>query len=149
MERLAFGWDFEVDAWSRFWKWNSIKIYCWTCDMNSTLWSVVPLAMFDYTCRKHCDEFLIQALICKNTGGVRAHFLPNYERCMGKIRALTVKYSIFQKRIAKLLNNAIRPLNSPSRPFKLELSTSDLLCCQGGSEYFICARNYEKVKNMR
>ena len=41
-----FGQDFEVDAWSRFWRWNMIKICVWTCDMNSTLGSVVPLAMF-------------------------------------------------------------------------------------------------------
>ena len=41
-----FGWDFEVDAWSRFLRWNLIKIFVWTCDMNSTLGSVVPLAMF-------------------------------------------------------------------------------------------------------
>ena len=46
MERLMFAWDFEVDAWSRFWRWNLIKICVWTCDMNSTLGSVVPLAMF-------------------------------------------------------------------------------------------------------
>ena len=46
MERLMFGWDFEVDAWSRFLRWNLIKICIWTCDMNSTLGSVVPLAMF-------------------------------------------------------------------------------------------------------
>ena len=46
MERLMFGWDFEVDAWSRFWKWNLIKICVWTCDIYSTLGSVVPLAMF-------------------------------------------------------------------------------------------------------
>ena len=39
-----FGW--EVDAYSRFWRWNLIKICVWTCDMNSTLGSVVPLAMF-------------------------------------------------------------------------------------------------------
>ena len=36
------------------------------------------------------DKFLIRAQICKNTGGVRAHFFA-------KIRALTVKYSNFQK----------------------------------------------------
>ena len=41
-----FGWDFEDDAWSRFWRWNLIKICVWTCNMNSTLGSVVPLAMF-------------------------------------------------------------------------------------------------------
>ena len=53
-----FVWDFEVDAWSRFWRWNLIKICVWTCDttsrsyfgeMNSTLGSVVPLAMFHFT----------------------------------------------------------------------------------------------------
>ena len=41
-----FGWDFEDDTWSRFWTWNLIKICVWTCDKNSTLGSVVPLAMF-------------------------------------------------------------------------------------------------------
>jgi len=46
MERLMFGWDFEVDAWSRFWRWNLIKSCVWNCDINSTLGSVVPLAMF-------------------------------------------------------------------------------------------------------
>ena len=52
---LMFDWDFEVDAWSKFWRWNLLKICVWTCDMtktsyfgklNSTLRSVVPLAMF-------------------------------------------------------------------------------------------------------
>ena len=46
MARLMFGWYFEVDAWLRFWTWHLIKICVWTCDMNSTLGSVVPLAMF-------------------------------------------------------------------------------------------------------
>ena len=50
-----FGWNFEVDAWSRFWRWNLIKICVWIRDMtsrsyfgkiNSILGSVVPLAMF-------------------------------------------------------------------------------------------------------
>ena len=39
-------WDFEVDTCSRFWRWNLIKICVRTCNMNSTLGSVVPLAMF-------------------------------------------------------------------------------------------------------
>ena len=51
---LMFGWDFEVGTWSRFWR-CLIKICVRTCDMtsrsyfgkqNSTLGSVVPLAMF-------------------------------------------------------------------------------------------------------
>ena len=40
-----FGWDFEVNAKLRFWNWNLIKICVWAYDMNSTLGSVVPLAM--------------------------------------------------------------------------------------------------------
>ena len=47
-----FGWEFDVDAWSRFSRWNLIKICCWTWDMNSTLGSVVPLAMFKDKRRK-------------------------------------------------------------------------------------------------
>ena len=54
VEMVMFGWDFEVDARSRFWR-CLIKICVWTCDMtsrsyfgkmNSTFGSVVPLAMF-------------------------------------------------------------------------------------------------------
>ena len=46
VEMFMFGWDFEVDTCSRFWRWNMIKICVRTCSMNSTLGSVVPLAMF-------------------------------------------------------------------------------------------------------
>ena len=46
LRMLTFGWDFEVNAKSRFWNLNLIKICVRTCDMNSTLGSVVPLAMF-------------------------------------------------------------------------------------------------------
>ena len=53
---MMFGWDFEADARSRIWR-CLIKICVWTCDMtqtkdfgklNSTLGSIVPLAMFYY-----------------------------------------------------------------------------------------------------
>ena len=49
---------FLVDALLRFWRWNVIRIRVWTCDMtsrsyfgkmNSTLESVVPLAMFVFS----------------------------------------------------------------------------------------------------
>ena len=49
------GWDFEVDAWSRFLRWIWSRFVFSSCDMtwtsyfgkqNSTLGSVVPLAMF-------------------------------------------------------------------------------------------------------
>ena len=43
---FMFGWDFEVDTCSRFWRWNMIKICVRTCKLNSTLGSIVPLAMF-------------------------------------------------------------------------------------------------------
>ena len=55
-----FGWYFEVDAWSRFRRWNLIRICVRTCDvtsrsyfgkMNSTLGPVVPLAMFLFLTR--------------------------------------------------------------------------------------------------
>ena len=39
-------WDFEVDTCSRFWSMKFDQDLCATCDMNSTLGSVVPLAMF-------------------------------------------------------------------------------------------------------
>ena len=58
-----FGWDFEVDAWSRFWRWNLIKICVWTCDMISTLRSVVPLAMFCINGRVKSFGFSVSCFI--------------------------------------------------------------------------------------
>ena len=58
VEMLMFDCDFEIDAWCRIGKWNLIKTCVRTCDMietsyfgklNSTLVSVVPLAMFQST----------------------------------------------------------------------------------------------------
>ena len=51
VKMLMFGWDFEVDAWLRFWRWNLIKICVVTYrsyfgKQNLTLESVLPLAMF-------------------------------------------------------------------------------------------------------
>ena len=43
-----FGWGFKINAKSWFWNWNLIKICVRSCDMNSTLGSVVPLAMFSF-----------------------------------------------------------------------------------------------------
>ena len=63
-----FGWDFEVDAWSRFLKWNLIKICIWSCDMNSTLGSVVPLAMFS---KLHHHRYLLSG------GLLRSFFLSD------------------------------------------------------------------------
>ena len=57
VEMSMFSWDFEVDSWLRFWRWNLSKLCVRTHDMtsrsyfgkmNSTLGSVVPLAMFVY-----------------------------------------------------------------------------------------------------
>ena len=61
---LTFGSDFEVDAWSRFCRWNLTNICVWTCDMTHTLvsWtqpsSVVPLTMFFNTSLWHQDRHL-------------------------------------------------------------------------------------------
>ena len=47
VQKLMFGWDFEDKIQSRFWYCNLFKICeLWSSDMNSTLRSVVPLAMF-------------------------------------------------------------------------------------------------------
>ena len=55
VEMSMFSWDFEVVSWLRFWRWNLSKLCVRTHDMtsrsyfgkmNSTLGSVVPLAMF-------------------------------------------------------------------------------------------------------
>ena len=57
VEMSMFSWDFEVDSWLRFWRWNLSKLCVRTHDMtsriyfgkiNSILGSVVPLAMFLY-----------------------------------------------------------------------------------------------------
>ena len=57
VEMSMFSWDFEVDSWLRFWRWNLSKLCVRTHDMtlrsyfgkmNSTLGSVVPLAMVSF-----------------------------------------------------------------------------------------------------
>ena len=57
VEMSMFSWDFEVVSWLRFWRWNLSKLCVRTHDMtsrsyfgkmNSTLGSVVPLAMFHH-----------------------------------------------------------------------------------------------------
>ena len=53
-----FCWDFEVNAYSRFWNCNMFK-FCelWSCDMNSTLGSVVPLAMFHFSLLEKSESY--------------------------------------------------------------------------------------------
>ena len=63
VEMLMFGWNFEVDAWSRFWRWNLIKICVWTCDKNSTLGSVVPLAMFNMSMKECLISMLAKHIL--------------------------------------------------------------------------------------
>ena len=46
---------------------------------------------------KVCDKFLIRAQICKNTGGVRAHFLQKYEGYTGKNTSADGQILIFLK----------------------------------------------------
>ena len=51
---LMFGWDFEVDDWSRFWRWNLIKICVWTCNMTLARWTqpLGPLCLWQCLTRK-------------------------------------------------------------------------------------------------
>ena len=44
-----------------------------------------------------CDEFLVRAQICKNTGGYERIFCKNTSVIRVRIQALIVNYSIFQK----------------------------------------------------
>ena len=39
-----FGWDFEVNAWSRFWRWNLIEICVKTCAGTYSSSVVAPIA---------------------------------------------------------------------------------------------------------
>ena len=63
---LMFDCVFEIDAWSRFWKWNLIKICVRTCDLNSTLGSAVPLAMFWFPCLHmlpNCPTIIMNSIL--------------------------------------------------------------------------------------
>ena len=60
---LMFGWDFEGDNCSRFWRWNLIKICVRPCNMNSTLGSVVPLAMFTFSAACSLSNHAFRAAI--------------------------------------------------------------------------------------
>ena len=128
-----------------------------------------------------CNEFLIRAQICKNTGRVQAHFLQKFERYTGKNRSTDsqifkfskmarIAFSTIPKRFRTpflTLSNHIenysavesdchlslqccqildRSFNGLSGLLKLELLSSDSFYCQEGSENFIEARNYEKVR---
>ena len=44
MERVMFGWYCEVDAWSRFWRWNLIEICVKTCAGTYSSSVVAPIA---------------------------------------------------------------------------------------------------------
>ena len=81
--------------------------------------------------RYQCDQFLLRAQICKNTGGVRAHFFA-------KIRTLTVKYSIFRKWQELLFLQCCQFLDGPANNLsglcKLELLSSDSFYFQGLSK---------------
>ena len=89
-----------------------------------------------------CDEFIIRAQNCKNTGGVRAHFLQKYERYTGR-NTSAGKNCFFSNAITQFLDG---PFNGLSGLFKLQFLSSDSFFYQLGSENFILARNYEKVR---
>ena len=93
-----FGWDFEVDSWSRFWRWNLSKLFVRTHDMtsrsyfgemNSTLGSVVPLAMFvtynfwsdsknNMIFQRRCTTYLYLGLWKKHNYHVRSCFPSSF-----------------------------------------------------------------------
>ena len=58
---LMFGWNFEVGAWSRIWRClikicvrtSDLTLGSYLCKQNSTLGSVVPLAMFNIVWGKY------------------------------------------------------------------------------------------------
>ena len=52
---VMFGWDFEIDAWSRFWRWNMIKICAITCAMIKKIPSEMEVAL-RYDCW-HCWHY--------------------------------------------------------------------------------------------
>ena len=89
-----------------------------------------------------CDEFLVRAQICKNTGGYKRIFLQKYERCTGKNTSAESQLIHFSKRAnchlflqcCQLLEG---PFNGLSGLFKLELLSFDSFYCQGGYENFI------------
>ena len=137
MERLIFGLGFEVDAWSRFLRWNLIKICVWTCDINSILGSVVPLAMFIVLiCR--CNIFCIfktpfqeywQIFLYSQTmkvGWCKVHFL----RLRDGWRSLPKRMN-FQKRgeLWELFRKFIR-FDSVTRPL-----WKYIFCLNGGEPF--------------
>ena len=86
-----FGWDFEVDAWLRFWRWNLTNICVWTCDMNSTLGSVVPLAMFLNTiCWTSLTFYIVlQLQDLTESEKYKGGLCPHFDQCSNSVLAGT------------------------------------------------------------
>ena len=84
--------------------------------------------------------------------GVRAHFLQKYERNTGRITSAdSQKFIFFKNGKNCFFSNAITqfldgPFNGLSGLFKLQFLSSDSFFYQLGSENFILARNYKKVR---
>ena len=66
-------WDFEVDTCSRFWSMKFDQDLCATCDMNSTLGSVVPLAMFYSWNRSVAENIVSNKMIKANNLSASMH----------------------------------------------------------------------------
>ena len=80
----------------------SLKLYA--VFSNAVCWT--SLSFFQ------CDQFLIRAQICKNTGRLRAHFLQKYERFTGKNTSADSQIFIFLKNgKTYFFNNAITQAN--------------------------------------
>ena len=81
VQMLMFDWDFEVGAWSRFWRWNLIKIWIRTTQPSGPLCLLQCFAKS--TCNIHCQRNeknvgpkLSLALTGKNDQIRRNFFLP-------------------------------------------------------------------------
>ena len=94
-----------------------------------------------------CDKFLIRAQICKKKiqWGYERIFCKNTS---GKNASADSQIFSFSKlaNIAFLTMPSLRPFIGLSGHFRLDLLTSDSFYCKGGSENFIKARYYEKVR---
>ena len=129
-ELLMFGWDFEVDAWSRFCSWSLVKICVRICDMNSTLGSVVPLAMFYVLLAVAPSDFIVNEV-----------WRSNRLLCNG-----SQPHSIWPHFSAEIHHSNSQNYFRASVSDRVERVTSDLLEVVGQTtEVWICWRYFGQM----
>ena len=107
-----FGWYCEVDAWSRFWRWNLIKICVWICDMNSTLGSVVPLAMFFFYI-KTLYRIAYQPLTGLN---IKIYYISNLKYIYNSTYVWDIKYISNIKTLRRITYHSLLGSNIKIKP---------------------------------